>query len=69
MSRTYSKLSNKHQKHSKVHYKAYLNNLSEPRDQLHTDIPVEIEAELMENSALMRQEFRQLAHSMRRTFS
>jgi len=65
MSRTYSKLTNKHQKHPKVHFQQYLYNASEPREYISGSSPAELEAELLENSESMRQSFRHRAHRMR----
>lgn len=65
MSRTYSALNDKHQRQSKVNYRAYFNNPGEPREHRPTDIPAELEDELLENYGPMRQEFRRLAQRMR----
>jgi len=65
MSRSYSAIKNKHQKHSKVHYQAYLYNANEPLDYTSDGTSPELEAELLENSASMRQEFRHIARRMR----
>lgn len=65
MSRTYSAIEDKHQKQSKVNYQAYMNNPNEPREHIYADMPAELEAELLENSGPMRQEFRRLARRMR----
>lgn len=65
MSRTYSLVKNKHQKHSKVPYQAYLYNSSEPREHISVNTEAGLEAELLEDIVPMRQEFRHLAHRMR----
>ena len=69
MSRTYPAIKSKYQKHPKVSYRAYLNNANEPREYLSQDVPAALEAELLDNSANARQEFRHLAHRMRNRYS
>ncbi len=65
MSRTYTRLTNKQQKHPKVHFQQYLYNANEPREDMSTSLPAELEAELLENSESMRQNFRHRASRMR----
>ncbi len=69
MSRTYSLIKNKHQKHSKVPYQAYLYNSGEPREHISASTPTGLEDELLENIVPMRQEFRHLAHRMRNRYA
>lgn len=56
---------NKQQKHPRVYFQQYLYNSSEPLDDISHDTPPELEAELLENSYLMRQQFRHMAQRMR----
>jgi hypothetical protein len=58
-------LKNIKQKHPKVHFQQYLYNSGEPRDDFSHDTPAELEAELLENSYLMRRQFRHTAQRMR----
>ena len=46
----------------------YLRNINEPRDNGFSDIPPELEAELLENSYLMRRRFRLIAWTLRDYF-
>jgi hypothetical protein len=62
MSHDYSAMKNKH---PKEHYKQYLYNSNEPRDNISNDTPSEMEAELLGNSHFMRQQFRQVAQDIR----
>ncbi len=64
MSQTYSAIKNKNQKHPKVHYQAYLYNSNEPRENISSSTPAELEAEQLEDSGPMRQEFRDLANGL-----
>ena len=65
MSHEYSAIMNKQQKHPKVHFKQYLYNSSEPRDDISTDLPQQLEVELLENSSPMRRRFRHIALKIR----
>lgn len=65
MSRTFSAINDKHQRQSKVSYQAYFTNPNEPREHTSAYMPAELEAELLENSAPMKQKLRRLARTMR----
>lgn len=65
MSRTYSKLTTKNQKHPKSNFVHYLYHTNEPHDVAPSNISPELEAELLENSESMRQNFRHHAHLIR----
>ena len=65
MSRTYSKLTNKHQKYPKVHFQQYLYGTHEPQGYISNDSSTELDMELSENSESMRQSFRHLAKRIR----
>lgn len=69
MSRTYSAIKNKHQKHSKDHHQAYLYSPNEPREDTFTNTSAELETELLEKSDPMRREFRHLAYRMRNRYA
>lgn len=64
MSRTYSNISGKQQKHSKVSSRQYLYLDNEPRDEMlfSNDEPG---VELFNNVGLMKRDFRQRAHILR----
>lgn len=66
MSHEYSPRMSKQQKHPRVHFQQYLYNAREPRDDLLSDLPAELEAELLENSHDMRRHVRRLARTIRR---
>ena len=65
MSRTYSRLTNKHQKPSKVYFQQYLYNANEPQDYMSISSPAELEVELRGSSEFMRQGFRHYARRLR----
>lgn len=65
MSRTYSVISDEHQKQLKTNFRTYFSNINEPQEHSPTGIPDEIEYELLENCGPMRQELRRLAQRMR----
>lgn len=65
MSHTYSTVNNKH---PKVHFQQYLYNAGEPRDDISNDTPVELEAELLENSHSMKGRVRHIAQRMRNRY-
>lgn len=65
MSRTYSKLKNKHQRRSKVHSQQYLYNASEPHQNNLNGMAADFEDELLDDIELMRQDFRYRAQRMR----
>ncbi len=69
MSRTYSELTNKLQKHPKVHFQQYLSANNEPCERTASASSADLELELFENSESMRQDFRYLAHSKRTRFA
>ncbi len=55
-------------KHPKVYFEQYLADTEEPQDDA-PDSPPELEAELLENSFVMRRRFRSLAQKMRNRYS
>lgn len=59
---------NKEQRHPKVNFHQYLYYSGEPRDDISHDEPAEFEAELVENSYLMRRKFRHDAQRKRSFF-
>ena len=65
MSRTYSKLIDKHQKHLKVDFQEYLYNTNEPQKSVSRHATAELEAILLEDIATMRRRFRHLSYRMR----
>ena len=65
MSRTYAKLTNKHQKYPKVTFQEYLYDTNEPRVNATSRSSAEIERELQEDIITMRRRFRHLAHRMK----
>jgi hypothetical protein len=62
MSRTYSNLTNKH---PKVHFLQYLYNADEPHEYLSNSSPAELEAQMLDNSETIRQDFRRRARRIR----
>lgn len=66
MSDQYSTIKNKH---PKLFFKQYLYNLGEPWDDISNDTPPELEAELLENSSIMRGRVKRYAKSMRNRLS
>ncbi|HUD05751.1 MAG TPA: hypothetical protein VMR18_02455 [Candidatus Saccharimonadales bacterium] len=69
MSHSTNATENNHQKHPKVYFKQYLANLSEPGDDISSDSPAELEAELLESSYLMKRRFRRIAQKIRTYYS
>ena len=69
MSHSTYAIKNKHQKHPKVYFQQYLYNSNEPVDDISRDVPAELEAELLEDSYLMRRQFRRMAKKMRSYYS
>lgn len=69
MSRTYSTEKGKNQKHPKVNYREYFSNPNEPRENLYNDMPAELEVELLENSGVMKREFRRFAQRRRNRYA
>lgn len=65
MSRTYAKLTNKHQNYPKVTFQEYLYDTNEPRVNVMSRSSAEIERELQEDITTMRKRFRHLAHRMK----
>lgn len=65
MSKTYSNLKNKHQRHPKVHFQQYLYTADDPYQYISNSPPAELEAELLENIESVRQRFRLLARRIR----
>jgi hypothetical protein len=55
-------------KHSKVHFQQYLYNSGEPRDIISRDTPADLEDELLEDSHIMRRQFRLMAQRMRNQY-
>ncbi len=56
-------------KQQKVHFEQYLSNASEPWDDISSDMPPELEAELLTNSHFMRRQVRHIAQRMKRRYS
>lgn len=56
-------------KHPKVHFEQYLYNSSEPLDDISSDTPPELKAELLENSFIQKRRFRRIAQRMRNRHS
>jgi hypothetical protein len=56
-------------KQQKVHFAQYLANSSEPWDDISSDTPPELEAELLTNSHFMRRQVRRIAQRMRRLYT
>ena len=69
MSHEYSAIKNKQQKHPKVHFQQYLYNAGELWDDFASDLPAELEAELLENTYPIKRRFRQIAQRMRNRYS
>ncbi len=69
MSRTYLRLKNKQQKHSKMHFKQYLYSVSVPPQRIHDYSPAELEAELIENSYNMGHQVRHITQRLRNRYS
>lgn len=69
MSNDYSAIKNKQQRHPKVFFEQYLYNSSEPVDDISSDTPPELEAELLENSYAMRGQMRRIARRIRNRYS
>ncbi len=51
--------------HPKTHFQKYLRNINEPRDDVGSDMPAALEAELLENSYVMRGQVRRMARRIR----
>lgn len=66
MSKTYSTISHKNKSQSKVSYRDYQSYSTEPRDSDSIYYSPELEAELLENSGMMKQEIRRRANRMRK---
>lgn len=69
MSHSTNVVKNKQQKHSKVFFRLYLDNIAEPKDRISNDIPPDLEAELLESSYLMKRRVRRLAQRIRTYYS
>ena len=69
MSRDYSAIKNKQQKHPKVFFEQYLYNAGKPEYRDSSDLPAELEAELLENSYSIKRHFRHIAQGMRNRYS
>lgn len=65
MSNDYSAIKNKQYKHPKAFFEQYLYNPGEPVSDISSDTPPELEAELLENSFIMRRKFRHIAQRIR----
>jgi hypothetical protein len=55
-------------KQPKVYFAQYLTNFDEPQDDLSRDTP-ELEAELLENTYVMKRRIRRMAEKMRNLYS
>jgi len=69
MSRSTNTITNKQQKHPKVHFQQYLYNASEPEDNFSNDLPPELGAELLEASYFMKRRVRRIAEKLRTHYS
>jgi len=69
MSHSTSLGENKQQKHPKVRYEQYLYNAGEPQDYVSHDTPALLEAELLENSFLLKRRFKHTVQKMRNLYS
>jgi hypothetical protein len=69
MSHSTNAKTNKQQDQPKVFFKQYLYNSGEPMDNMSQDTPAELEAELLENSYVMRRRFRNVAKKLRNRYS
>lgn len=58
-------VTDKQQKHPKVHSEQYLYGYGEPRDSKFQDLPTELEAELLKKVNYMRQRIRHMVQAMR----
>lgn len=65
MSHEFLAIPDKKQKHPKSYFLQYLYNLGEPPDDESSDLPPELEAELLENSYSMKRHLRHLAQRVR----
>lgn len=65
MSRTYAIIRNSHQNQSKLNHRSYFKSPNEPWEHMFTDVPPELEVELLENSGPMRMKIRRRAQRMR----
>jgi hypothetical protein len=68
MSHSFTKTKSSYQKHPKVHFEQYIDNINEPTDDNSHDIPSELEAELLESSKKMRWNFRNRARKLRNRY-
>ena len=62
-------LTNKQQKHPQFHFQRYLKNSSEPYDDESHDMPFDREADLKEDSYIMRRQLRRIAQRLRTHYS
>jgi hypothetical protein len=65
MSHSSNALTNKHQKHPKEFFEQYLYNSGEPQQVNNYHISAKLEAELLENSYLMKRRIRRIARKIR----
>lgn len=68
MSRSYDAKKNKQQKHHKKFFEQYLFNAYEPRDHVSNNTPAELEAELLQNTFVMKRRFRHIAQRLRENY-
>ena len=69
MSRTYLKLTNKHQKHQKDDFQEYLYSTDKPNKYVSKTSLAELDEELSEDIELMRKNFRHLVYRMRSKYT
>lgn len=69
MSYQYSAIKTMLPTHPKTHFQKYLRNINEPRDDMGSDMPAELEAELLENSYAMRGQVRRIARRIRNRYT
>ena len=68
MSHEFLAIPDKQQKHPKAYFQQYLYDSGEPPDDNGSELPPELEAELLENSYSMKRRFRHLAQKMRKNY-
>ena len=69
MSRTYLKLTNKHQRHQNDDFQEYLYGTDKPKKYVSKASLAELDEELSEDIELMRKNFRHLVYRMRSKYA
>lgn len=64
----YNEFRQENRNHPKVFFEQYLYNLSDPRDDSSYNTPPELEAELLENSLVMKRRYRHIAQRLRKRY-